>query len=261
MSLEINSELQPAIDLIRQAEDKKHFIAQNGQEYVVDRDGSVCLLTNPTVQKPLTLNQLSGLTDWLVNEGTKIQTTVKDFLMIQVVSPTEVRVIGALNSQRRRSTYVNVNAVVDDIPFGRFLDQEDMVILLQSQFVHDEEQQTEKGIDDRDILLQVVSNLRSDEVQQQTDDGVSQTVQINSGVASVSTVKVPNPVTLIPYRTFQEIEQPASKFIFRMHEGMTSALFEADNSQWKVEAKQRIKAFLNEEQQKAFGEIKFPVIA
>ena len=260
MSLEINSELRPAIDLIRQAEDKKHFIAQNGQEYVVDGDGDIHLLTNPLVREPLALNQLTGLLDWISHEGIKIQDK-KDFLMVQVVSPTEVRVIGRVNNQGSRSVYVDVNAVVDNIPFGRFLDQEDMVILLQSQFVHDEEQQTEKGIDDRDILLQVVSNLRSDEVQQQTDDGVSQTVQINSGVASVSTVKVPNPVTLIPYRTFQEIEQPASKFIFRMHEGMTSALFEADNSQWKVEVKHRIKAFLNEEQQKAFGEIKFPVIA
>lgn len=260
MSLEINSELQPAIDLIRQAEDKKHFIAQNGQEYVVDGDGDIHLLTNPLVREPLVLNQLTGLLDWITHEGIKIQAK-KDFLMIQVVSPTKVRVIGMVNNQGRRSVYVDVNAVVDDIPFGRFLNQEDMVILLQSQFVHDEEQQTEKGIDDRDILLQVVSNLRSDEVQQQTDDGVSQTVQINSGVASVSTVKVPNPVTLIPYRTFQEIEQPASKFIFRMHEGMTSALFEADNSQWKVEAKQRIKTFLINEQQKAFDAIKFPVIA
>ena len=260
MSLEINSELQPAIELIRQAEDKKHFIAQNGQEYVVDGDGDVHLLTNPLVREPLVLNQLTGLLDWINNEGIKIQAE-KDFLMVQVVSPTKVRVIGMVNNQGRRSVYVDVHAVVDDIPFGRFLDQEDMVILLQSQFVHDEEQQTEKGIDDRDILLQVVSNLRSDEVQQQTDDGVSQTVQINSGVASVSTVKVPNPVTLIPYRTFQEIEQPASKFIFRMHEGMTSALFEADNSQWKVEAKQWIKTFLINEQQKSFGEIKFPVIA
>lgn len=252
MSLEINSELQPAIDLIRQAEDKKHFIAQNGQEYVVDGDGDIHLLTNPLVREPLVLNQLTGLLDWINHEGIKIQAK-KDFLMVQVVSPTEVRVIGRVNNQGRRSVYVDVNAVVDNIPFGRFLDQEDMVILLQSQFVHD--------IDDRDILLQVVSNLRSDEVQQQTDDGVSQTVQINSGVASVSTVKVPNPVTLTPYRTFQEIEQPASKFIFRMHEGMTSALFEADNSQWRVEAKQRIKTFLINEQQKAFGEIKFPVIA
>lgn len=260
MSLEINSELQPAIDLIRQAEDKKHFIAQNGQEYVVDGNGDIHLLTNPLVREPLVLNQLTGLLDWITHEGIKIQAK-KDFLMIQVVSPTKVRVIGMVNNQGRRSVYVDVHAVVDDIPFGRFLNQEDMVILLQSQFVHDEEQQTEKGIDDRDILLQVVSNLRSDEVQQQTDDGVSQTVQINSGVASVSTVKVPNPVTLIPYRTFQEIEQPASKFIFRMHEGMTSALFEADNSQWKVEAKQRIKTFLINEQQKSFGEIKFPVIA
>ena len=141
MSLEINSELQPAIYLIRQAEDKKHFIAQNGQEYVVDGDGDIHLLTNPLVREPLVLNQLTGLLDWITHEGIKIQAK-KDFLMIQVVSPTKVRVIGMVNNQGRRSVYVDVHAVVDDIPFGRFLNQEDMVILLQSQFVHDEEQQT-----------------------------------------------------------------------------------------------------------------------
>lgn len=260
MSLDIQAELQPAIDLIRQAEDKKHFIARNNQEYVVDGEGDVHLLTNPLVREPLMLSQLTGLLDWIGCEGAKIQ-VAHPLLMIQVVSPTEVRVINNVNNQGRRSVYVRAQAVVDDIPFGRFLDQEEMVIQLQSQFIHDDKRQDEQGHDDRDILLQVVSNLRSDEVQQQTDDGVSQTVQINSGVASVSNVKVPNPVTLIPYRTFQEIEQPASKFIFRMHEGMTSALFEADNSQWKVEAKQRIKAFLNEKQQEAFGEVKVPVIA
>ncbi|ANU51343.1 hypothetical protein [Limosilactobacillus reuteri] len=115
--------------------------------------------------------------------------------------------------------------------------------------------------DDRNIILKVVSNLRDESIHQQTDDGVSQSVQINSGVASVDEVKVPNPVKLIPFRTFQEVDQPASKFIFRMREGMQSALFMADNNQWQVEAKNNIKRYIQQLEQETFGEIKYPVIA
>ena len=43
-------------------------------------------------------------------------------------------------------------------------------------------------------------------------------------------VKVPNPVTLRPFRTFIEVEQPESKFIFRMREGGRCAIFEADGA-------------------------------
>ena len=181
--------------------------------------------------------------------------------MIHVVSPTEVQVIGGLDDSGARPIFATVDAVVDVLPIGRFLSQEEMVILLQSSFQHDKKREDKDGRDDRDIVLQVVSNLRSSDVQQQTDDGISQTVQINSGVATAANVKVPNPVTLVPFRTFQEIEQPASKFIFRMREGMESALFSADNSQWKVEAKQRIKDYLIKAQQDKFGEIKYSVIA
>ena len=103
----------------------------------------------------------------------------------------------------------------------------------------------------------MIGNLREEKVNQQTDDGVSQSVQINSGVASVSEVKVPNPVVLSPYRTFQEVSQPASTFIFRMREGMKSALFEADNAAWQVDAKQYIKEYL----QKNINDKKVTVLA
>ena len=103
--------------------------------------------------------------------------------------------------------------------------------------------------DDRNIILKVVSNLRDESIHQQTDDGVSQSVQINSGIASVDEVKVPNPVKLIPFWTFQEVDQPASKFIFRMREGMQSALFMADNNQWQVEAKNNIKKYIQQLEQ------------
>ena len=61
---------------------------------------------------------------------------------------------------------------------------------------------------------------------------------------------VPNPVTLKPYRTFLEVDQPASDFIFRMKEYSGSigcALFEADGGAWKMEAMQNMEAYLQDE--------------
>lgn len=59
------------------------------------------------------------------------------------------------------------------------------------------------------------------------DDGVSQVATARSGVASVGKVVVPNPISLRPYRTFLEVEQQESDFVFRMHEGPKLALFGA----------------------------------
>lgn len=254
MSVEVETEFKNLMDVIRQADDHKRFTAKNGKEYFVNGNGDVCPLVSPLIDHSLHLNQLSSLVDWLDYEGDAIE----DKLMIHVVDPTKIVVVGQLNRQGARPVYASVDAVVDDLPFEQYLSQEQMIIMLQSEFKHNP---LVSGKDDRDIVLQVVSNLRSEDVHQQTDDGVSQSVQINSGVASVDEVKVPNPVELVPYRTFQEVDQPASKFIFRMREGMESALFEADNSQWKVEAKQNIKKYFNHAQQDRFSEIKFPVIA
>ena len=71
-------------------------------------------------------------------------------------------------------------------------------------------------------------------------------VTIKTGIASVGEAEVPNPVTLAPYRTFPEIEQVESKFIFRMKEGPLAAIFEADGGAWKNEAMKRIKEYLVE---------------
>lgn len=58
---------------------------------------------------------------------------------------------------------------------------------------------------------------------------------------------MPNPVYLAPYRTFAEIEQPVSKFVFRMESGPKAALFEADGGAWKNEAILKIKEYLQKE--------------
>lgn len=100
---------------------------------------------------------------------------VQDSIKIHVVSPTKVEVVGELNGHGQRPCFAEVRAVVDSLNLESYLDQESMIIMLQSHFEEN---------DDRNIILKVVSNLRDESIHQQTDDGVSQSVQINSGVAS-----------------------------------------------------------------------------
>ena len=98
--------------------------------------------------------------------------------------------------------------------------------------------------DDKKLLLKFTGLIQEEAVKKTGDDGVSQAVTIKTGVATVGDAVVPNPVILAPYRTFPEIEQVESKFIFRMQEGPYAALYEADGGAWKNEAMRRIKEYL-----------------
>ena len=66
---------------------------------------------------------------------------------------------------------------------------------------------------------------------------------------------VPNPVLLKPYRTFIEVQQPESAFIFRMQDGPRAALFEADGGAWRIEAMENIRAYLAKELKEELVEI------
>lgn len=80
------------------------------------------------------------------------------------------------------------------------------------------------------------------------DDGVSQQAIIKTGVTTKDAAFVPNPVSLIPYRTFLEVPQPASDFVFRISEGRGGApafkLVAADGGLWKSQAVDNVKNYL-----------------
>lgn len=141
-------------------------------------------------------------------------------------------------AEGKRDCMVRAEAEVPRFHYGDFYDAESFNIALQSKFLDTEDKAT---------ILQVVGNLKEDAVRTMTDDGVSQVTAVRTGVATVADVKVPNPVTLRPFRTFIEVEQPESKFIFRMREGGRCAIFEADGGAWKLEAKKNIYNYLKEQ--------------
>lgn len=167
-------------------------------------------------------------------------------LLVHVKSPSCVELCSELRGDKDREYYLSCEALTpNNIVFDRFLDTEQFNIMLQSSFVENK---------DRGLLLKVTGCVKDSAVKEVGDDGVSQAATIKTGVASVNEVKVPNPVVLAPFRTFPEIEQPESKFIFRMQSGPRAALFEADGGAWRNEAMIKIKAYL-EEQLKGLGNI------
>lgn len=99
--------------------------------------------------------------------------------------------------------------------------------------------------EDLELLLKAAGNIEKKNNQSYSDDGVSQVATMTVGVAQKADVIVPNPVKLIPYRTFQEVEQPASQFVFRIgdNEVPTFMIVEAQNQIWKNEAVKNIKNF------------------
>jgi hypothetical protein len=159
-------------------------------------------------------------------------------LLVHIISPSEVALYSELRADAERVCYMECEALTpNNIKYNNFLETESFNIMLQSSFVDNE---------DKSILLKVTGNVKEENVQHTGDDGVSQAVAIRTGVASIATVKVPNPVVLAPFRTFPEINQPESKFIFRMQSGPKAALYEADGGAWRNEAMDRIKDYLQD---------------
>lgn len=158
--------------------------------------------------------------------------------LIQVVSPEMVRVLTPINSDNYRNEIIRASAILpNNIIYDRFIDTERFNIMMQIGFVDNEHKK---------LLLKFTGLIKDEAVKSVGDDGVSQGVTIKTGVASVADAKVPNPVVLAPYRTFPEIEQPESKFIFRMKTGPMAAIFESDGGAWKNEAMRSIKKYLEE---------------
>jgi hypothetical protein len=182
------------------------------------------------------VHSLSGLVEYLQS---KFDGDTK--LMVHVSSPTEVLCFSSFNRDYNRKEMIKASAMLPSFSFDRWYDTENFNIKLQSCFVANE---------DRDIMLKVVGNIKEEVVNTVGDDGVSQAVVAKTGVATVANVKVPNPVVLKPYRTFVEVDQPESEFIFRMQSGPSCALFEADGGAWKLKAMQNIKRYLEEKLQK-----------
>lgn len=163
--------------------------------------------------------------------------TMADRMIVHVVSPTEVRFFSQLNEKREREELVKVRAKIPSFEFGSFIEHEKFTINVQSKFVDDPDT-------DKALIMKFSGTVESGTVSSYGDDGVTQKATVKTGISSKTDAVVPNPVKLRPFRTFTEVEQPVSEFIFRMrqdkYDGISCALFEADGGAWVREAMKNI---------------------
>jgi hypothetical protein len=190
----------------------------------------------------INVHSLQGLVDYVAAKFSAGGEEFPHGLAVHVVAPREVRLVSAsFGPWRQRDVYaVAQPSAGARFPFGKFLDQEMFQINLLSMFSSEE---------DRAKLLDFSGNIRGEDTSTSRDDGVSQIVTTRKTVTTDGVVKVENPFTLVPYRTFAEIVQPPQLVVFRIATDGSKecALFEVDDGQWQLKAIDGIKAYLAEQ--------------
>ncbi|WP_332237890.1 hypothetical protein [Sporolactobacillus sp. KGMB 08714] len=217
-----------------------HLEEVNGQNY----SDKLLHLVKQAIAKPVQVQNLSAIVTYVKSDFDGTLNSEIGRLLIHIVDPTCVEVRGYLNSDAERDFYLRAQAYLPEFAFNHFYDVESFIIKLQSCFLPSSDRQEEQN--DRSALLSFVGNIEEKDVKNSADDGVSQKIEVKRSVVNVELEKVPNPVILKPFRTFTEVEQPSSPFIFRLQNGPLSGLFEADGGAWRREAMANIKKYLNE---------------
>lgn len=217
--------------------DNPHEVDYAGRKFV---DKKMTALPREITADALDTSTLTSIVDYITS-GTDAKVIGDSHFVIHVAGHDSVILYKEMNQDKRRDHLIHAEIERSRFPFGQFMSVEQFIINLQSLFVQNEQAKT---------LLEFIGSVKSDSTVEQLDDGVSQKVQAMSGVSLARNVRVPNPVMLRPFRTFSEIDQPESAFVFRIRKdegrGVMAALFEADGAAWKHEAILGIKKFFED---------------
>lgn len=184
----------------------------------------------------LMVRTLTGLVDYLKTnvDGLKIEN-----LLCHVESPSSVAILSGLEGPfHDRGSYIRAALDQIELPFNKWMDGESFNIALQACF---------EDHADRGVVLKYVSDVVATTDMAISDDGASQAVTVRSGITSKSVKALPNPVTLRPFRTFTEVPQPVSNFVFRCRQNgnkMEYTLVEADGGAWRGVAMKSIKEYM-----------------
>lgn len=182
----------------------------------------------------LDLHTLTGFGDFIT---ANVDGHDLEKVLVHVESPTSVALLSPVFGQfKQREAIAKATPILPGFRFGAFMPSEDFIIGLNAMF-------TEGG--DRDALLADVAAIKIEAGAGVKDDGTSQTVTVESGARLVSSRKTKPRVTLHPFCTFQEIEQPDRQFLFRLSKEGEPGLFVADGEAWRNKVMADIRRWLS----------------
>lgn len=185
----------------------------------------------------LTVHTLSAFARLIFDDFDKVYQPEE--LAILIESPASVKLVTRPVTSNLERAYP-LEAVLPEglkaFTFGQFIDLELFTIALASLF---------EPTPDLEMIASYIRKVDASEQVTYTDDGVTQVAQVRRGASGAVTdaQQAPRYANLRPYRTFREIDQPESRFLFRLKTAdgkVGCALFEADGGSWRISAAESI---------------------
>lgn len=223
---------------------RKRIVEIDGRKYE-DNGSSLQPIMEPSHPVMCQSLSLTGLVDYLNHNPDGLRDTfgyvvVEDFRTVSVVTspygPFKQRDLVA--QANHKSWYQLDGPERGALRTG----VETMIVTLMTCFDH---------TDDRQYLLNLISNIKIDDETHIEDDGLSQSVAVKTGITTIERQKVRNVVTLKPRLTFPEIDQPEIMYVVRLGpRGKTSIrdtqvrLFPQEDISWQKDVATNIREFL-----------------
>lgn len=215
-----------------------------GISYIIQPEGAYQIHEDIDLPDELNLNSLDALVKMLQVEARAISDSAAFGVSgpIYVSVPTHENVVAFMSpfiTTRWQRPYL-YRAKATDVPGWESQVQlgfEQAIVALQTRF---------QKSPDFDYAMQLLSQITTGGKMTFNDNGIATTIVTQKGVSLASNMAIKPIVTLRPYRTFHEVDQPEGLFLIRISErGITFT--EADGGMWKLTARKTIKAFLEEQ--------------
>ncbi len=211
--------------------------AVDGEEYLISGNGAYSQI-RPELDHAtgLDLYSLDALVQMIQTEAAKKYSAP---IYIMAKGHDEVACFLSPDKELRHMRLTLYNVCAKDVPgWGETSDFgfTDALIAIRTRF---------QPSTDAEYLLRLLSEISCGAKVTFADNGIATTVVQTKGVALQDSVPIKPIVSLRPYRTFQELEQPESQFHIRISEHGIRFI-EADGGMWKLTARKTIAEYLSE---------------
>lgn len=242
-------EFERLIDIVENSVKEPRFERIGRDTYLVRPDGGMRFVRHDNVYPDV--KAVSGLemfcelisSEWPTRQSFSREPEVMDeasILYIDVCAYDRVVAYTGMfkdddDDFKRLKLYEASESLMPGAP-GRYMDYDEARIKLNACFM---------ATPDRDYVLRMLSTIVRGDNAEIKDNGIAQTVKVQTGIQMMGTETIRPIVSLKPYRTFPEVDQPESDFLLRVKDDQVG-IFEADGGMWKLQAKENIKEYLEE---------------
>lgn len=218
-----------AIEKIQEGAKLENQVVKIGDHYYSKDNLNLVIEADELSPDCFNTNSLCAITEYINKNVNPVDAESGRRYIIHVDSPTKVILKREQNKIKSTHELVLCEAIGGRFPFNQYILPEDFLIKLKTSFENDD-----KG--NRNNLIVIASNISNKMEDSIVDDGISKTVTVKK-------------IVLIPHRTFTEVQQPASPFVFRINaEGREPrcALFDDNSGMWQIEAMENIRNYFRE---------------